>query len=224
MRLLILGGTGPCGQLLIEEAIGFTHSVVVFARSPDKLPDSIKSNPAVTIVQGQLTDEAQLDKAMEGVDAVLSALGPSVSKGPFHPADTPLAHAYSSVLRVMKKHGVKRLIALGTASIKDSNDKFSTRFATLVTGVALFAHSAYKDVVAIGEVIRKEGSGLDWTIVRVPLLTDDPDRDVVAGYVGDSFVRTHLSRSGFATFVLQQLDSSQWSSKAPLISNPHHSC
>lgn len=220
MHLLILGGTGPCGQLLIEEAIGFSHTVVLLARSPQKLPESIRSNPDVTILEGQLTNEELLDKAMAGVDAVLSALGPSVSKGPFHPSDTPLAHAYSRVIRAMKKHGVTRLIALGTASIKDEHDKFSARFSALVSGVAVFAYNAYKDVVAIGEVIRREGGGLDWTIVRVPVLTDDANRDVVAGYVGYGTVRTRLSRAGFAVFVLRQLDSTEWIQKAPLISLP----
>lgn len=222
MHLLILGGTGPCGQLLIEEAIGFTHSVAILARSPEKLPKSITSNPQVTIFEGQLTDEGLMNKAMAGVDAVLSALGPSVIKGPFHPSDTPLARAYHLVLQVMKQHGVKRLIALGTASIKDEHDKFSASFKALVTGVAVFANNAYKDVVAIGEVIRREGSDSDlaWTIARVPLLTDDHNRDVVAGYIGDGVVRTHLSRAGFAAFVLQQLDSEEWHRKAPLVSLP----
>lgn len=50
---------------------------------------------------------------MEGVDAVCSALGPSVKKGPFHPAGEPLAHAYEGVIKAMKKHSVKRLLALG---------------------------------------------------------------------------------------------------------------
>ena len=220
MRILILGGTGSAGQLLIEEGLSLNHSIVVLARSPQKLPEVIRNHSYVTIIEGELTDETVIDKAMEGVDAVVSALGPSVKKGPFHPSNTPLAKAYSLVIKVMKKHGVKRLIALGTASIEDEHDKFSAVFKTLVTGVAVFAHNAYKDVVAIGETIRGEGGDLLWTIARVPILTDDTKRDVVAGYIGDGVVKTHLSRAAFAAFVLQQLNSEEWERKAPLISSP----
>jgi putative NADH-flavin reductase len=125
MRVLILGGTGAIGLLLIREALEHHHTVTIYARSPEKLPEDIKKNTAVVVVKGQLLDEEQLSKAMEGVNAVISALGPAVSRGPFHPSDTPLARAYSLLIKVMRKHNVKRLIALGTSSIRDSNDKFN---------------------------------------------------------------------------------------------------
>ncbi|KAI0700429.1 NAD-P-binding protein [Cytidiella melzeri] len=220
MHLLILGGTGPAGILLIEESLALNHSVVVLARSPHKLSNTIRNHAHVTVIEGQLTDETVIDTAVTGVDAVLSALGPSSTEGRSHPSDTPLARAYSLVIRAMKKHGVKRLIALGTASMKDKHDKFSVVYKLLITGVSLFAPNAYKDVVAIGEVIRGEGSELLWTLVRVPLLTDDSKKDVVAGYVGDGVVGFRLSRAAFVAFVLQQLEGTEWQQKAPLISSP----
>ncbi|KAI0374569.1 NAD-P-binding protein [Pilatotrama ljubarskyi] len=220
MHLFILGGTGPCGLQLIEQALALDHTLVVYVRSPQKLPEWIRTNPAVTVVEGQLTEAEKLSEAMNGVHAVLSALGPAVKNGPFHPSNTPLAHAYSILIDVMKKRDVKRLILLGTASMKDEHDKFSIQFAVLVSGVALFAHNAYKDVVAIGEKVRASGDDLVWTIARVPLLTDKPDKAFVAGYVGDGKVGTKLSRAAFAAFVLKELESNQWCRKAPLISSP----
>jgi hypothetical protein len=119
----------------------------------------------------------------------------------------------------MHKHNVKRLFALGTASIKDSNDKFSLQFKALVTGVATVARNAYKDVVAIGETIRTKGADLEWTIVRVPLLNNKDEREVIAGYIGDGKVNTSLARVGFAVFVMKELESSQaeWVRKSPMI-------
>ena len=72
----------------------------------------------------------------------------------------------------------------GTASIHAPEDKSDIKFSALITGVATFARNAYKDVVKIGEVINKEEE-LDWTIVRVPLLNDHSNRDVIAGFIGD---------------------------------------
>ena len=221
MHLLILGGTGPCGIQLIQQALEVNHTVVIYARSPQKLPAHISANPSVTVVVGGLTDKEKLSAAMSGVHAVLSALGPAVKNGPFHPSDTPLAHAYQLIIETMKEQNVKRLIALGTPSMKDEHDQFSLTMATLVTGIATFAHNAYKDVVAIGQTIRAADPGeLVWTIARVPLLNDHEDRSVVAGYVGDGEIGTHLARPAFAAFVLRELEENQWCLKAPVISSP----
>jgi uncharacterized protein YbjT (DUF2867 family) len=93
MRILVLGGTGASGILLIREALAHSHTVVVYARSPDKLPEDIVKDTSVVIIKGDLSDAETLSKAMEGVDAVVSALGPAVKRGPFHPSGTPLALA-----------------------------------------------------------------------------------------------------------------------------------
>ena len=220
MHLLILGGTGACGIQLIQQALALDHTVVVYARSPQKLPESITSSPGVTIALGGLTDADKLSAALEGVHAVLSALGPAVKSGPFHAGNTPLANAYALLLDLMRQRDVKRLIALGTASMTDEHDKFSLEFAVLVTGVAVFAHNAYKDVVAIGKNIRAADRDVMWTIARVPLLTEKEDTAVLAGYIGDGKTRTRLSRAAFAAFVLQELEENKWCRQAPLISSP----
>jgi hypothetical protein len=210
--------------MVIRECLQAGHTVIIYARSPEKLPEDISNHRSVVIIKGSFDaeDEDSLSKSMEGVHAVLSALGPPTTptKAPFHPSNTPLAHAYSRIIRVMQAHNVKRLIALGTASIVDEKDKFSFVFWTLINGVKTLAYNAYKDVVAIGDTIRgEEGQNLIWTIARVPLLTNSDSKDVVAGYVGDKNISTSLSRSGFAAFVVRELDENNWIRKAPLISS-----
>ncbi|TFK34827.1 NAD-binding protein [Crucibulum laeve] len=216
-RILILGGTGPAGILLIREALdAYKHAtLVVYARSPEKIPEDLASNPAVVIVKGQLDDADSLAKALEGVDIVVSALGPGVG----HPANTPLAKGYTLLIDLMHKQGVKRLIALGTASIKDPHDKFSLAYQTLIAGVATLARTAYKDIVAVGKVIRNEGADLEWTIVRVPILTNKDTREVVSGYVGDGKMGTILARKAYAAFSIGEIEKKEWVKKAPLISN-----
>ncbi|KAG6919569.1 hypothetical protein DXG01_004232 [Tephrocybe rancida] len=219
MRILILGATGAIGILIIRRALKIFTSceLVLYVRSVEKVPDDLKSNSSITIIQGQLTDQETLAKAMSGVDTVLSALGPSVKKGPFHPSNTPLAHAYLSVINIMNQLGIKRLICLGTASITDPADKFNLAFSVLVNAVALGARNAYNDVVAIGKNVRTHGADLDWTIVRVPLLTSQESDEVIAGYVGDGRTNTWLSRAGFAAFVIDEIEKKQWVKSAPLI-------
>lgn len=77
MRVLVLGATGEVGVLFIRECIRRAYNVVIFARSPDKLPDDITKSELVTLVKGTFEDDDALSKSIEGVDAIISALGPS---------------------------------------------------------------------------------------------------------------------------------------------------
>jgi len=219
MRILILGATGPTGICLTRQILQrYPESIVIlYARSPQKVPEDIKANNSVTVVEGELKDHEKLSKALEGTDVVISTLGPSTTKGPFHPSNTPLAQAYKSVIELMQQHGVRRLICLGTTSITDPHDKSSLVFSGLVTGIATLARTAYKDIVAIGNNVRTLGADLDWTIVRVPILTDKESKEVIAGYVGDGKTNTFLSRAGFAAFVADEIENRAWVQKAPLV-------
>lgn len=216
-RILILGSTGPSGILLTRETLAANPSstVVLYVRSPQKVPADLSANESVTIIEGQLTDRESLSKAIQGVDAVLSVLGP----GPGHPAGTPLAHAFELVIELMHEHNVSRLIALATGSVTDPLDKPNWKFRLLVAGISTFAKTAYQDIIAIGEVIRSKGADLDYTIVRVPILTNNASKEVVAGYIGDGKTGTLLSRAGIADFYVKELEARVWVKKAPLISS-----
>ena len=103
MRVVVLGGTGPSGILFIEEALAAKHTIVVYARSPQKLSAHLPEHPNVSIVKGELEDPQALDVAFaSGVDAVLSALGPTFG----NPSGTPIARGYVAVLEAMRRAGV----------------------------------------------------------------------------------------------------------------------
>ncbi|KAI0259326.1 NAD-binding protein [Gloeopeniophorella convolvens] len=216
MRVVILGGTGPTGILLIEEALAAKHALVVYARSPQKLPAHLSKHPDIQIVKGELADAdaGALDAALAGAHAVLSALGPAFAS----PAGTPLARGYAAVLAAMRRAGVRRLIALGTPSNRDAHDRWHPVFAAMVLAVAVGARSAYKDIVAVGDAVR-ESEDVDWTLVRVPVLKNDKARGVRAGYIGDGKAGYTLTRVGFAVFVLDELERGEWVKQAPLVTS-----
>ena len=217
MHVLILGATGGCGILLVKRALEASHTVVILARSPEKLPQEIRDDSRVKIIKSELNDEAALSGAMENVDAVLSALGPQSLSGAY-PSGEPLARAYSLIIKVMLAHSVKRLIALGTCSITDPHDKPGLKWKLIIGGIKTLAPAVYREIVAIGNVIRTEGDALDWTIVRVPFLTNSSNQNVICGYPGDGKTGYTVSRAGFASFVLQELARNEWVKMAPLIS------
>jgi nucleoside-diphosphate-sugar epimerase len=134
MQILLLGGTGPAGILFIHQALERNHTVIVYARSPDKIPPELRERPSVKVLKGSLEDTNLIHQAFSvegGIDAVVSALGPPVTW--FHPKDAPIARAYERVFGVMREKGVKRIIVLGTASIKDPLDKLDLQFKAMVT-------------------------------------------------------------------------------------------
>ncbi|KAF8746270.1 hypothetical protein AX14_000065 [Amanita brunnescens Koide BX004] len=215
MKILIFGATGPSGILLVHKCLESypNATLVLYVRSPGKLPSQIAENSAVIIVEGQLDNLEALTTAMDGVEVVLSTLGPT---GPIYPSDTPLGKGYANIISVMRQQSVQRLICLGATSISDPNDRASPKFWLIISGVKTLARNAYKDMVAIGDTVRS--SDIDWTIVRVPFLTNGASTNVVAGYVGDGHDGVFLSRAGFAHFVVSEIGKREWIRKAPLVS------
>ena len=85
--------------------------------------------------------------------------------------------------------------------------------------VATFAPYAYHDVLEIGRVFATLADDLDWTIVRVPILTNSENRQYRAGYIGVSTTGHTLAREGFGAFVLDELVNREWIKKRPMLSS-----
>ncbi|WP_176517260.1 NAD(P)-dependent oxidoreductase [Pseudomonas faucium] len=97
-KIAIIGATGRAGSQLLEEALRRGHSVLAIARDPSRL----QGRDGVTVQALDVTDSAALQKALAGVDAVLSAA---------HFA-TIEPHA---IIEPVKRAGVKRLLVVGGA-------------------------------------------------------------------------------------------------------------
>ncbi|KAJ7716257.1 NAD-binding protein [Mycena maculata] len=223
LRVLIFGATGTMGILLARKFLA-THpssTLILFVRSSAKLPMDLKDDKSIIVIEGELDDMDNLSKAMEGVDAVITALGPTGRKGPFYPTGTPIAAAYSRIIATMKDHSVRRLIALTTPSVRDPEDQFHLPLVFLRQTFATVAQNVVKDIVAVGQVVRTEGADLDWTLFRLALHTRDSETSncvVVAGYMGDGKTRAVSSRIGAASFIIDELERREWVKKAPILS------
>ena len=69
------------------------------------------------------------------------------------------------------------------------------------------------------EMSRVRASDRDWTIVRVPMLTNSPAAgSLKIGYLGQG-VGTRLSRADLAAFMLRQVDNTTYLRQAPVVSN-----
>lgn len=179
MKVVVLGATGGIGLEIVRQAMERGHSVTAFVRSPERLKPF---QNRIAVRQGDLLNSSELERAIEGHDAVLSGFGPRV---PIAKSDANLLRDFAVALtNAMQRSGVRRVVVVSTAFLfKDSILPPTYLFGRL------FFPGVVIDAAAMEQTV--SGSGLDWTIVRPPQLTDRPR-------TGKYRVREgHLPRFGF---------------------------
>jgi len=209
MKLTIFGATGRTGQPLVRQAIAAGHAVTVLARNPAKLT---LQDARLTVVQGDIKDAAQVARAVTGAEAVLSVLGPSGNTPVFE-----VSQGMRLILTAMREQDVRRLVLSTGAGVGDPNDtpKLFNHVMNALLKVA--AGNVYEDMRRTVELVRV--SDLDWTVVRVPMLTDDaPTGLIKVGYVGQG-MGARIARADLADFMLRQVGDKTYLRQAPAISN-----
>jgi len=210
MKIAVFGATGGTGKHVVEQALAAGYEVVAYTRNPSKFNIT---HEHLTVVQGELADQALIENAIQGANAVLSTLGPRGSS-----KNKPITQGIQNIIAAMKKQGVRRLIITSTLSAKDPNDKPTLRTKAMVNLVKTTMHGAYEDIVNAAEAVRN--SDLEWTIVRLTMLNNNPKSGKVkAGYVGDGKVDTWISRADIADFMLKQVENTEYLRQAPALSN-----
>lgn len=217
MKIIVFGATGRTGLPLVTQALAAGHEVTAFVRNPSKLQIS---HAKLRIIDGNLEDAAVIETSINGQDAVLSVLGP-IPNG----RKDVMRIAFTNIIAAMHKTGVKRLISLTGAGVAQPGDqpKLINKFVSLMLN--LISKDTIIDSSAHARLVR--ASNLDWTIVRVPMLTDAPANSLASsptrpnvrvGMVGiNDGVR--IARSDVAAFMLKVLEDRSYVQAAPVISS-----
>lgn len=207
MKIAILGASGKTGLHVVEQAIKAGHEVVALVRTPSKL--SIQ-HARLTVLQGDAMRYEDVARAINGVSAVINALG-HVKGSPENLQVTVIQH----VLKAMQAYGVRRLITLTGAGVRDPQDKPKLMDNVFGFLLKVMAGKVLEDSIAYVKLVQQ--SNTDWTVVRAPRLTDDaPTGKPQAGYVGAES-RSSLSRADLAQFMLEELESSAYLHKSPAV-------
>jgi putative NADH-flavin reductase len=172
MKIAIIGATGRVGRLVLEKAATMGHDVTAVARDASRLASEVRS---ITTNLAS-ADQSALRRAIDGADAVLSCLG-STSSAEVGIAATGTA----AIVEAMQSVGASRLVAISASPVatlptpdrpeptRDPGEGFLTRTVAVPLMKRVFGRT-YADLAAMETVIRS--SGLDWTIMRPPRLTD----------------------------------------------------
>lgn len=208
MKLTIFGGTGRAGRLLVEQALAGGHEVSVLVRDPAKLD---LRDERLAVVAGNALDPAPVAQAVPGADAIISLIGPGKDQPPMM-----VSKSTGNILAAATACGVKRIVVAVGAGVGDPQDRPGL-FDKAITGVLKrAAPQAYEDMKATAAAVR--ASGLDWTLVRIPMLTDGPaTAKHRVGYLGRG-VGTRLSRADLAAFLLREAAEGTHVRSAPVVS------
>jgi putative NADH-flavin reductase len=206
MKITIFGASSATGRLLVKKALEKGYKVIAFVRDEQKLGIT---NPNLKLICGDALNPVDVESAVRASDAVLSTLGPKEK-----PA-VMAAQSMKHIVDAMEKHGVKRLVVVSVAGIAVPQDKRG--FNILGALIKLLLKDVYHDRESQLAVL--ESSRVDWVVVRVPRLTNDPATGSVKAFFGNPSPSMKVPRSDLADFMLEQLSSNQWLRQAPILSN-----
>jgi len=181
MKLTIVAATGGIGRQVLEQAVAAGHDVTAVVRNQAKLSPVLPGAGEVRVVTVDLAapDPGTLESAVQGADAVLSGLGPRSN------SDAGVAwRGTRAVVQAMQATQVGRIVVVSAAPVGtvatpgrpkppkfDPGDGFFMRHLFSHVAGAAFG-KVYADLARMEDVLAD--SGLDWTAVRPPRLTDKP--------------------------------------------------
>lgn len=165
MKLTVFGATGGTGRQVVEQALAAGHDVTAVVRDPARLT---LQHARLQVLCADVRDPAAIAPALTGSVAAISALGPR-SRDRIGICSA----GAQSILTAMRATGVRRFVGIsaGPVAAPDPGDRLLYRLILRRLARAIFK-SGYADLARMEDEVRR--SGLDWTILRPPRLTDKP--------------------------------------------------
>lgn len=169
MKVLVIGATGNVGGKTLDALLADGHEVTAFGRSIDKIE---QSGPKLSIVKGSVLDQADVDAAIPGHDAVILTFGAPLTRSTILHQPSLCKDGTAKVVAVMERHGTSRLIAMTAIGAGDCEGHGRFVFRNIIEPVLL--GRIMRDRTAQEEIVRASGLP-EWVIVRPAELTDgDP--------------------------------------------------
>jgi putative NADH-flavin reductase len=169
MKVLVFGATGGSGRAAVQQLLAQGHEVSAFTRrvSNDRELSPVRS------IQGDVMNAADVERAVQGQDAVVVTLGISENPlrvrlfGPAHTSLTVRSRGTRHIIDAMRKHGVRKLVVQTTFGVGATRDRLS--FVD-----RLFFDLILKPQIADTELQNSDvaESGLDWVLIQPVHLTD----------------------------------------------------
>ena len=204
MRVTVFGATGRTGREVVARALAAGMDVTAYVRDPARLGPA----DGARVVTGTLDDDARLAEALAGRDAAVSALG----VGRPLRSDPAVVDGVRRIVAAMEAAGVPRLVYLSFVGVRDSRPRSGPVIRHVLSRVVRHEAADHERKEAI-----VRASGLEWTIVRPPLLTSGPAGGALrAGEdVAAAGPLPRVSRADVAAYLVDQITATDQIRRAP---------
>lgn len=158
MIITVFGATGQVGLQIVKQALAKGYTVKAFGRSVVDMIDEDLRNNNLEAIKGYVFDEKDVYEAVQGSDAVLSALG-----GSFDGTDNTRSLGLKNIVTQMEKAKVNRIVAVGGMGILNADEN------TMILDTPNYPEM----YLPVGKEHLKayfvlQASALDWTFVCPP--------------------------------------------------------
>jgi len=191
MNVLIFGATGKTGSLVVKCALAKGHAVTVLVRDPIKF-----TIPDVRVRTGNATNPSDVLSAMRGQDAVIETIGGTTP----YKSTSLETDSINAILKAMQEEEVHRLISVSMMGIGTSRAQSPFWYRAVL--MPTFLHGSTADKTNKEAAII--ASGLDYVIVRPPILKDTPATGQVH-ILEPSAIGHAITRADLANFLVDQL-------------------
>jgi putative NADH-flavin reductase len=210
MKVAVFGASGGTGRLLVERSLAAGYEVTALLRRPAEYALSKR----VRVIEGNAFDTAAVRRTVEGANVVLSALGARSIR-----REDVLERAVPLIVTAMRETGVRRIVALGSAGAKADSMKWQAAYRRwIVHGILYRTLLKWPVASQVAQWKILSQSGLDWTMVLPPMLTNGTGRGSCR-VDSEALPRgaARIARADVATFMMQQIESREWIGKGVYI-------
>ncbi|GGL10696.1 putative NADH-flavin reductase [Curtobacterium luteum] len=169
MQILVFGATGQTGQHFVRLALAGGHSVRAVARTPGKLT---LVDDHLEVVQGSITEPLDLDRLLDGVDAVVAMLGDRQAQ------ETRMINTefVRELVPAMRRGGVRRFLyqAGGLSAVPGKRLPLVLRIVRRT--IARSYDGQHRDNEAVMRYLDTEARDLQWTVHRAGIGSDGPSK------------------------------------------------
>jgi putative NADH-flavin reductase len=206
----LFGATGATGRLVLGQLLEQGFDVKVLVSDPSKLT---VEDERLSVVKGDMEDPDSIGRAISGCDAVIVTLGVRSNSAA---EVTRLLGITDSIIASMKRNRVRRFIGVAGASVEVRGDRKGAGYRIVSSLSRLTSRHVVEEKQK--EYDRVSGSGLDWTILRVPFITEGPLTK--KGRLSlTSPPSSRISRQDIAYALVGQLKDQVYVRKAPFLAD-----
>lgn len=205
MQITVFGANGKVGKLVVLKALENDYSVNAFVHGSSSFKPSEKLN----VIQGDIYSYSDVEKALSGSNAVISALG---SWGT--PKKDILTSGMTNIIPAMKKLGINRIITLTGAEARSKGDNIGIIHRLMHLFLSIFARKILLD--GENHIKLLEQSNLEWTVLRSPVMNDRGSVEFKLSY-NRILPWKNINREAVVNALINQITSNKNICKAPFI-------